>query len=118
MSRCASVLLRKCPFAQVSFYGCVFFCANVILRMCLVTRYFNSLLKSLTNYHSQELLAAAIDIAEEGGRELVRIQMSGRLKTSEKTGKNDLVTAGDHASHDIMYYGLKGAFPGKKSEIS
>ncbi|CBY32163.1 unnamed protein product [Oikopleura dioica] len=60
----------------------------------------------------KELLAAAIDIAEEGGRELVRIKKSGRLKTSEKTGKNDLVTAGDHASHDIMYYGLKGAFPG------
>ena len=65
----------------------------------------------------KELLSAAIDVAEEGGRELVRIQKSGRLKTAEKSGKNDLVTAGDHASHEIMFYGLKGAFPGKKEEV-
>ena len=63
----------------------------------------------------KELLSAAIDVAEEGGRELVKIQKSGRLKTAEKSGgKNDLVTAGDHASHEIMFYGLKGAFPGER----
>jgi len=41
---------------------------------------------------------------------LVRIYDSGSLNTAEKTGKSDLVTKGDHASHDIMYFGMKKAF--------
>lgn len=60
----------------------------------------------------RELLAVAIDVAEAGGKALVGIQRNGKLGTKEKTGKSDLVTEGDHASHDIMFFGLKAAFPG------
>ena len=61
----------------------------------------------------KELLAASIYLAEAGGIELVKIHSKGAaaMKTAEKTGKSDLVTAGDHASHDIMYHGMKNAFP-------
>ena len=59
----------------------------------------------------RELLSASIHLAEAGGLELAKIQRKGELKTAEKSGKNDLVTAGDHASHDIMYHGMKSTFP-------
>lgn len=65
----------------------------------------------------RELLAASIFLAESGGAELVRIQKGASLNTKEKTGKNDLVTAGDHASHDIMFNGMRSTFP-KLSVIS
>ena len=80
----------------------------------------------------RELLSVSIFLAEKGGKELVRIFDSGALKTEEKTGKNDLVTRGDHArqdfwkvwwfinvwseffeidkSHEIMYFGMRKAF--------
>ena len=74
----------------------------------------------------RELLSVSIFLAEKGGQELVRIYDSGSLNTAEKTGKSDLVTKGehchaktwprlfyligDHASHDIMYFGMKKAF--------
>ena len=78
----------------------------------------------------RELLSVSIFLAEKGGKELVRIFDSGALKTQEKTGKNDLVTRGDHArldfkifakfefwmsfevdqSHEIMYFGMRKAF--------
>ena len=59
----------------------------------------------------RELLAASIYLAESGGAELVKIRQSSNLNTKEKTGKNDLVTAGDHASHDIMFNGMRSTFP-------
>jgi inositol monophosphatase 3 len=58
----------------------------------------------------RELLSVSIFLAEKGGAELVKIFNSGYLKTKEKTGKSDLVTKGDHASHEIMYFGMKKAF--------
>ena len=59
----------------------------------------------------RELLAVSISLAEAGGVELCRVRNSGSMNTKEKTGKNDLVTAGDHASHDVMYHGMKATFP-------
>ena len=58
----------------------------------------------------RELLSVSIFLAEKGGKELVSIFDSGGLATKEKTGKNDLVTRGDHASHEIMYFGMRKAF--------
>ena len=72
-------------------------------------------------------MSVSIFLAEKGGQELVKIYNSGSLNTAEKTGKSDLVTkgyfsretflqrtnaysVGDHASHDIMYFGMKKAF--------
>ena len=73
-------------------------------------------------------MSVSIFLAEKGGQELVKIYDSGSLNTAEKTGKSDLVTKGtfsrpaksfneineiylgDHASHDIMYFGMKKAF--------
>jgi len=65
----------------------------------------------------RELLSASIHLAEAGGLELAKIQRKGELKTAEKSGKNDLVTAGDHASHDIMYHGMKSTFPKLKDAV-
>ena len=59
----------------------------------------------------RELLAVSIFLAEAGGVELVKVHQSANLKTAEKTGKADLVTAGDHASHDVMFHGMKKTFP-------
>ena len=58
----------------------------------------------------RELLSVSIFLAEKGGADLVSIFNSGELKTTEKTGKDDLVTRGDHASHVIMYGGMRKAF--------
>lgn len=76
----------------------------------LSNRHRHQKLSSAETVSMRELLSVSIYLAELGGKELVKIFNSGSINTREKTGADDLVTRGDHASHDIMYYGMKKAF--------
>jgi len=65
----------------------------------------------------REILIAAVDVAQRGGSEVVKIRKSSpselaeQLKGHTKEGAKDRVTQGDFSSHRIMYYGLRKAFP-------
>jgi len=63
----------------------------------------------------RELMSACLDVVERGGKEVVRIRgladIGEKSKGHTRDGANDPVTEGDMASHRIMYYGLKKAFP-------
>lgn len=63
----------------------------------------------------REVLSACMDVVERGGKEVVRIRgladIGEKSKGHTRDGANDPVTEGDMASHRIMYYGLKRAFP-------
>jgi len=63
----------------------------------------------------KQLLAAAIDSAETGGKKVYDIRMSANLNEKSKgetlEGANNPVTDGDMLSHMAMYYSLKKTFP-------
>lgn len=64
----------------------------------------------------RSLLIAAIQAAESGGREVVRVRESARLESRSKgltrEGEREMVTRGDVASHKVMVHGLAATFPG------
>lgn len=64
----------------------------------------------------RKLLSACIDVAEMGGKEVVRIRektdIGEKSKGQTREGANDPVTDGDMLSHRIMFWGLKRSFPG------
>ncbi|XP_050723397.1 Golgi-resident adenosine 3',5'-bisphosphate 3'-phosphatase-like isoform X2 [Eriocheir sinensis] len=66
----------------------------------------------------RNLLSAAIDAAERGGRIVYDIREAATLheksKGKTKEGANDPVTDGDLKSHLAMFYSLQKAFPGIK----
>uniref|UniRef100_A0A8D9BUI0 inositol-phosphate phosphatase n=1 Tax=Cacopsylla melanoneura TaxID=428564 RepID=A0A8D9BUI0_9HEMI len=66
----------------------------------------------------KKLLIAAIQAAESGGREVVKVYLNGNLneKSKGKTfeGANDPVTDADMRSHCAMYYSLVDQFPDVK----
>jgi len=63
----------------------------------------------------KRLLAVAIDVAEQGGAEVARIRKLADIGETSKgktlEGANDPKTQGDMASHKVMYWGIKKAFP-------
>ena len=63
----------------------------------------------------KEMLSASIHVARLGGSRVKIIREKAKLneevKGKTKEGANELKTDGDMASHKIMYYGLKEAFP-------
>jgi len=63
----------------------------------------------------KKLMSACLEVAEVGGKEVVRIRalhdIGERSKGQTREGANDPVTEGDMASHRAMFYGLKKAFP-------
>jgi len=64
----------------------------------------------------REVMSAMLDVVQRGGKEVVRVRQQSDIgeKSKGKMGRdgvNDPVTEGDMASHRIMYYGLKRAFP-------
>ena len=63
----------------------------------------------------KDLLSASIHVARLGGSRVKLIREEAKLneqvKGKTKEGANELKTDGDMASHKIMYYGLKEAFP-------
>jgi len=62
----------------------------------------------------REVMSAMLDVAIRGGQEVVRVRQQNdigeRSKGKTREGNNP-VTEGDMASHRVMYYGLKRAFP-------
>lgn len=64
----------------------------------------------------RKLMSAVIDVAEMGGKEVVKIRgkadIGERSKGQTREGANDPVTDGDMLSHRIMFWGLKRSFPG------
>jgi inositol monophosphatase 3 len=63
----------------------------------------------------KRLLSVAIDVAQQGGSEVARIRKLADIGESSKgktlEGANDPKTEGDMASHKVMYWGIKKAFP-------
>lgn len=63
----------------------------------------------------KKLLSVAIDVAQQGGSEVARIRnlvdIGETSKGKTKEGANDPKTQGDMASHKVMYWGIKKAFP-------
>jgi len=63
----------------------------------------------------KKLMSACIEVAEAGGKEVVRVRalhdIGERSKGQTREGANDPVTEGDMASHRVMFHGLKKAFP-------
>lgn len=66
----------------------------------------------------RKLMSACIDVAEMGGKQVVKIRekvdIGERSKGQTREGANDPVTDGDMLSHRIMFWGLKRSFPGLK----
>jgi len=71
--------------------------------------------KEVPKLKLREVMSAMMDVVERGGREVVRVRgerdIGERSKGKTREGANDPVTEGDMASHRVMYYGLKRAFP-------
>jgi Inositol monophosphatase family. len=71
--------------------------------------------KSLDKVNLKKLLIAAIQAAENGGKEVIKVYLNGNLneKSKGKTleGANDPVTDADMKSHCAMYYSLVDQFP-------
>jgi len=65
----------------------------------------------------RDILIAAVDVAQRGGVEVVKVRNSGpaeidqQLKGLTKEGAKDRVTQGDFNSHRVMYYGMRKSFP-------
>ncbi|XP_042231976.1 inositol monophosphatase 3-like isoform X2 [Homarus americanus] len=91
---------------------------TAVVMVAVIYRYGSStnLERSASSMVSlRDLLSAAIDSAQRGGkivyaiREAVSLHEKSKGKTKE--GANDPVTDGDIQSHLTMYYSLKKAFP-------
>jgi len=93
-----------------------------ITLLCLVAIIFY--LGGRPNFHEyrireridiKKLMSACIEVAEAGGKEVVRVRalhdIGERSKGQTREGANDPVTEGDMASHRLMFHGLKKAFP-------
>ena len=70
-----------------------------------------------------EILCAAIEAAEAGGREVKNVrekgtQLNEKSKGKTKEGVKDVLTDGDMQSHRIMYSTLTSAFPNIKVSIN
>jgi len=94
-----------------------------ITLMCIVViiYFFTSKPAYYTEYEKREkvdikqLYTACLEAVEAGGREVVRVRklhdIGEKSKGKTREGANDPVTEGDMASHRVMYFGLKEAFP-------
>lgn len=63
----------------------------------------------------RQLLIAAIEVAELGGKEVAYVRslpdINIKSKGKTKEGADDPLTNADKKSHCVMYYGLTQAFP-------
>jgi len=79
------------------------------------TYYWEVEMKEVPKLKLKEVMSAMLDVVHRGGKEVVRVRKQAdigeRSKGKTREGANDPVTEGDMASHRIMYYGLKRAFP-------
>ncbi|XP_069669235.1 putative inositol monophosphatase 3 [Periplaneta americana] len=66
----------------------------------------------------RSILVAAIKVAEEGGKEIVKVRkepdIGEKIQGKTEEGVNDPVTRADYNSHCVMYYNLKRSFPKAK----
>lgn len=63
----------------------------------------------------RKLLLTAIELAEKGGQEVIKVKNEHNYKIKSKgltnEGAIDPVTEADYKSHCVMYYGFKKIFP-------
>jgi len=96
----------------------------IVVFVLLVSLYvFSGRVSVWTNEETvkiSEVLSAAIDLAEQGGKKVVEIRNSDSVdfdqlsKGKTKEGKDEFVTAGDHKSHEIITSGFKAGWPNLK----
>lgn len=71
--------------------------------------------KKMNSVNLKRLLAAAVEVAIKGGKEVVAAKNAPHTgeqsKGKTKEGVNDPVTKADYNSHCVMYYSLIHSFP-------
>lgn len=71
--------------------------------------------KGPSELNIRQILLTAIELAEKGGQEVVKVRKERNLKIGSKgltkEGANDPVTEADYKSHCVMYFGFKKLYP-------
>lgn len=71
--------------------------------------------KGPSDLNVRQILLTAIELAEKGGKEVIKVRREQNLKVQSKgltkEGANDPVTEADYKSHCVMYFGFKKVFP-------
>lgn len=95
--------------------ACVFFMCFFIIALYMLKDVDNSEAEKLATINIKQVLVAAIELAEKGGEEVVKVRKKADMlvqsKGKTKEGANNPVTEADYNSHCVMYFGLKKAFP-------